>query len=204
LDAEHHGDDVLVVDRVRAGRTRAVHPEDGRALVRRVEVRPLHVDADVEIRMRIPLRARTHLPVAEARVARVARQRSDGDGADREYLRDAAGRTGEVRVDDRGRGAVVVDLGVAAVERGAPLRRPQVLDEAVDAPDRGELDVRVGVVHAVGGPPEPGIVAGVIHLPGADRARAVPGGALRVAGLQAELVTLEAEDVVQCEPAGHR
>src|SRR5262249_61806361 len=101
-----------------------------------------------------------------------------------------------VRVGDRGRGAVVVDLGVAAVDRRAPPRAPQVLREAGDSPDRGQLDVGAGVVHAVGGPGEAGIVAGVVHLPGADRAGAVPHRAFRVTGLQAELVTLEAEDVV--------
>src|SRR5262249_41417541 len=191
--------DVLVVDCVRAGRTRAVRRKDGRALVGGVEVGPLQVDADVEIRMRVPLRARTHLPEAEARVARIARQRRDGDVAGRSHRSDAADRGtagAEVRGDDRGRGAVVVDLGVAAVDRRAPPRAPQVLREAGDSPDRGQLDVGAGVVHAVGGPGEAGIVAGVVHLPGADRAGAVPHRAFRVTGLQAELVTLEAEDVV--------
>src|ERR1700675_63606 len=57
LDAEHDAQDVLVVQGDRAGRTGAVVDRlHTRALERRVQVRPQHVNTDVEVRMRVPLR----------------------------------------------------------------------------------------------------------------------------------------------------
>src|SRR5262252_4810567 len=148
LDAEHHADDVLVVDDVRAGGPCAIRPQDRGALVGRVEVRPHDVHAHVEIRMRVPLRARADLPPAEVRRAGIARAGPDVDRRrDRTFhghatRRGADRRRRQMLVDQVGRGAVVVDLHVPAVQRGAPLRRPQVLHGAIDAPDRGQLDVR--------------------------------------------------------------
>src|SRR5262249_18281814 len=55
-----------------------------------------------------------------------------------------------------------------------------------------------------GAPREADVVAAIVHLPRTRRAGAVADRAFRVAGLQAERVALEAEDVVQREAAGHR
>src|SRR5262249_40973956 len=156
-----------------------------------VEVRPQHVNADVEIRMRIPLRARAELPVAVVRVA----VRHVGDRtAEAGRSRHEAAST---RTADDGLGvAVVVDLSVAAIHRGAPLRVPQMLVEAVDGERRGQLDIRAARagagIDAVRDPAEPGVVAGAVHLPRALARGDVADRAFRVGRLRAELIALEA------------
>src|SRR5690349_13902143 len=164
--------------------------------------------------MRVPLGPRTELPPAEVRRAGVAVTRLDLDGsrdcttncraADQSTTGPKDREPGQVRVDDAGRRAVVVDLDKATIHRGAPLRCPQVLHVAVDAPYGGQLDIGASVVHAVRDPPEAGIVAARVHLPRTGRTGAVAGRALRVATLHTERVALEAKDVVQREAAGHR
>src|SRR5437773_8674594 len=109
-----------------------------------------------------------------------------------------------MRIDDGGGGAVVVDLDIAAVERRPPLRIPEVLQGAVDAPHRGQLDVRSGVVYALGDPPPPGVVVVAVDLERAGRARAVAGSSYRVAALHGERVALHPEYVVDGEAGGDR
>src|ERR1051325_8112539 len=69
LDAEHHAEDVLVVDGVDTGRTSAVRREGGGALVGRVEMRPQQVNADMGTGRGFPRGARADLPEAEVRIA---------------------------------------------------------------------------------------------------------------------------------------
>src|SRR5215831_11440823 len=64
LDAEEHRHDVLVFDRVGARRTRAARGEVRRAAERRVQLGVENFQADIEVRMRVPLRPRTDLEPA--------------------------------------------------------------------------------------------------------------------------------------------
>src|SRR5262245_58299255 len=64
LAAEHRGPDVLIVDEVDS-RPRAVGRVDRRTLVGGVQVRIQHLDADIELRHRIPLGACADLEEAE-------------------------------------------------------------------------------------------------------------------------------------------
>src|ERR1700761_8564055 len=88
LDAEEGADHVLIVDGGQGRRSSPVGPEShsihnaegGRvaaAPVRSIEVFPCHIDADAQIRMRIPLRARADLPPAEIGRAGIADARPD-------------------------------------------------------------------------------------------------------------------------------
>src|ERR1700722_10431987 len=90
------------------------------------------------------------------------------------------------------------------MDRGAPLRVPEVLVEPVDAPPRGQLDSRAGVEHTVRHPAEGSLVAAAVELERSGRARGVAHRADRIDTLHAELIALHAEHVVQREAAGHR
>src|SRR5262249_34971174 len=146
---------------------------------------------------RVPLRPGTNVPPAVVRVA--VRHASQGAAeADR-------GRGGSAgRADHRLFGTVVVHLDVAAINRRAPLRVPQLLGFTGDAPYRGQLDGGAGGVEGFRHPTKPGVVAGAVHRAVIARARRVAGRTLSVRGLQRERVALEAEDVVQREAAAHR
>src|ERR1700733_3362240 len=80
-------------------------------------------------------------------------------------------------VDDTGRGAVVVDRRITAVDAGFPLVIPVMLIARVDAPGFGQLDgpVRSYVVeHAIDAPCKAGAVAAV-KLPSVTLGREVDG-----------------------------
>src|SRR5580704_7911421 len=80
-------------------------------------------------------------------------------------------------VDDTGRGAVVVDRRITAVDAGFPLVIPVMLIARVDAPGLGQLDgpVRSYVVeHAIDAPRKAGAVAAV-KLPSVTLGREVDG-----------------------------
>src|SRR5579862_1681640 len=110
-------------------------------------------------------------------------------------------------IEEVGGQGVVSDVDVAALHGGAPLRVPEVLVEAVDAPHLGQLDfarttprngaVRRDVVEdAVRDPAEGGAVVAVVDLECPGRASGVTGRTLGVGTLHADLVALEAEHVV--------
>jgi diguanylate cyclase (GGDEF)-like protein len=84
LDAEHDAQDILIVDTGDRGRPCTVRAQgNAGALVGRVEMGPQHVQADVEIWVRVPLRPRTDLPPTEIRRAGIAigwRRHRDPDG----------------------------------------------------------------------------------------------------------------------------
>src|ERR1700722_6953921 len=116
LDAEEGADHVLILEGGNSGRMSTVRPqshagyraEGGRvaeALVGRIQVVPRYVDADVEIGMRIPLRARADLPPTEIGRAGIAEARPDAERRlDDAFHRHAAGRGA-----GRGRRQVLVD-----------------------------------------------------------------------------------------------
>src|SRR5437879_841537 len=209
LDAEEHAQDVLVVERAdrRTRRVRRIHPW---ALVGRVQVREENVQTDIEVRMRVPLRPRSDLPPAEVRitaVATAARRKSDrreDRTSHRHAADDDAGCTRQVPVDDVGRGSIVVDVDIAAVQRRPPFRVPEVLEGAVDAPHRGQLNRRPGVEHAIRHPARADGAVAVIDPPSALGAGDVTTSTFRVGSLHGEGIALHAEEVVQREAGSHR
>jgi hypothetical protein len=145
LPAEHRGPDVLVVDdTIDNCGSRRIRGQGRGAFVRSVVVGIHHLQTDIELRHRVPLGAGIGFPEAVVRVAAVADAGSeDGDAAARRRHHAAIRRAcpGKPRVDQVGRGRVVVDVDVATTPRGPPFRVPDVLVSGKSTLHSGELDL---------------------------------------------------------------
>src|SRR6266852_2906260 len=119
LDAEHPRYGILIRDRVvGAGRFRTLLRcyVSNTPIECRVEMPPHNVEADVEVRNRVPQGSASHAGHAEIGIAANASYRYPvGDGAQ-----------GQVRTDRRLRSPIILYAKHAAIDRRSPLRIPSM------------------------------------------------------------------------------